>query len=194
MRGATFWEPGSVVVWRERWRGREYISIPVRVIEDSDARLAVYLAEGTRYSFPSGGWPFADQHPWAAPGEFVGPGILLVQRPADAFSIWHFWERDRRFRGWYVNMQAPFQRDGDSYWTQDHELDIRVEPNGSWSWKDEQELEDWVGLGRFTREEVTEIRRVGERVLEEWPFPTGWEDWSPDPLWDVPLVASHRAE
>ena len=28
----------------------------------------------------------------------------------------------------------------------------------------------------------------GGRVLEEWPFPTGWEDWRPDPSWPIPQL------
>lgn len=191
---ARKWSPGDIVAWREAWRGREYIAIPVRVIEDTDDELVVYVSEGTQYSFPPGGWPFAEQHPWAAQGGFIGHGILIVQRPGAAYSIWHFWkEEDRHFAGWYVNMQEPSRRDGISYVTQDHELDIWIEPDGTWAWKDEQELEDWVSRGRFTREEVTEIRRVGEQVLAEWPFPTGWENWEPDASWPVPVIPPEYA-
>lgn len=180
------WNPGDVVAWREAWRGREYISVPVRVVEDTPELLAVYVCEGTRYAFPEA-WPFGDRHPWAERGGFEDEGILITLPPGVAYSIWHFWRGDeRRFAGWYVNMQEPFRRDGRSYLTQDQELDIWIEPGGTWSWKDEQELEDWVPRGRFTRDEVTEIRRVGEEVLAEWPFPTGWEAWAPDPTWTVP--------
>ena len=183
------WEKGDVVAWREAWHGQEYVAIPVRVVEDTDRQLVVYVAEGTRYSFPPGGWPFAEHHPWAAQGEWRGHGTLVLMRPAGAYSIWHFWKGDeRRFAGWYVNLQEPFRREGLSYVTQDQELDIWIEPDGTWRWKDEQELEDWVGRGRFTREEVTEIRRAGERVVAEWPFPTGWEEWTPDPAWSVPAL------
>ena len=35
--------------------------------------------------------------------------------------------------------------------------------------------------GRLAREEA-------ERVTEEWPFPTGWEDWQPDPAWPMPTL------
>jgi hypothetical protein len=182
-----YWEPGSVIVWREAWRGREYIRIPVRVVEDGADGLLFYLCEGTPYAFPAGGWPFADAHPWAARGGFRGEGILVSQRPGDAHAVWHFWSGDeRRFRGWYVNMQEPIRREGLSFLTQDEELDIWIEPDGAWSWKDECELEEWVPRGRFTPEDVRRIRAEGERVLAEWPFPTGWEEWRPDPAWDVP--------
>jgi hypothetical protein len=85
-----------------------------------------------------------------------------------------------------VNLQAPFRRDGPGFHTNDHELDIEVRPDGSWRWKDEDRMDDWVRRGRFTPEDVTAIRAEGERVLAEWPFPTGWEEWTPDPAWPVP--------
>jgi hypothetical protein len=181
------WSPGEVVAWRQAWRGREYLSIPVRVVEDGGDVLAVYWAEGTRYVFGPHGWPFDNEHPWSQPGTWRGHGVLALMKPGDGYSIWHFWKgEERRFAGWYVNMQEPFRRDGLSYLTQDQELDIWIEPDGTSRWKDEQELEDWVPRGRFTREEVAEIRRVGEQLLADWPFPTGWEDWRPDPSWPVP--------
>jgi hypothetical protein len=52
--------------------------------------------------------------------------------------------------------------------------------------KDEDELAEQVELGCFTAEEAAAARAEGERVLAEWPFPTGWEDWRPDPSWPVP--------
>jgi predicted RNA-binding protein associated with RNAse of E/G family len=113
--------------------------------------------------------------------------VLVRHRPGDAHAIWHFWRGEERdFAGWYVNLQEPFRRDGNAFDTQDQELDLVVRPEGSWYWKDEDKMEDWVRRGRYTPEEVAEIRAEGERVLAEWPFPTGWEDWTPDPSWPVP--------
>ena len=113
---------------------------------------------------------------------------MLVVVPL-AYAIWHFWRGDdRAFTGWYVNMQEPLRREGRSFLTQDQELDIWIEPDGTWRWKDEQELLDWVPRGRFTEDEVAAIRAEGERVLAEWPFPTGWEEWEPDPSWAVPVL------
>jgi hypothetical protein len=30
------------------------------------------------------------------------------------------------------------------------------------------------------------VRAEGERVLAAWPFPTGWEEFRPDPAWPLP--------
>ncbi|MCI0635525.1 MAG: DUF402 domain-containing protein [Actinobacteria bacterium] len=184
---SRYWKPGEVVVWRETWRGRTYFAWPVRVVEDSPQQIAVYIAEGTGYTFPPGAWPFGPEHPWVGRSGWVGHGVLVRHRPGAAHAIWHFWEEeDRRFACWYVNLQAPFARDGSGFDTHDHELDIVVTPDGTWEWKDEEKMDDWVRRGRYTRDEVVEIRAEGERVLAEWPFPTGWEEWTPDPAWPVP--------
>ena len=189
------WEPGEVVVWWEAWRGRMYCASPVRVVEDTGECIVCYLAEGTRFLFPLGAWLFDDEHPWAARGGWTGHGVLIQHRQGRAHTIWHFWEgEDRRFAGWYVNMQQPYVRDARSFQTQDHELDIWVTADGSWQWKDVEELEEWISRGRFTAEEVAEIRAEGERIVDEWPFPTGWENWQPDPSWDVPELPSSWAD
>jgi hypothetical protein len=186
---SDLWEPGEVVVWREAWRGRVYFGWPVRVVEDTPEQLAVYVAEGTKWALPPGTWPFDDEHPWAGRSAWVGHGVLVRHCPGDAHAIWHFWRGDDRdFAGWYVNLQEPFRRDEGGFETQDQELDLVVRPDGSWEWKDEDKMDDWVRRGRFTPEEVAEIRAEGERVIAEWPFPTGWEEWEPEPSWPVPVL------
>jgi hypothetical protein len=184
---AASWEPGDVVVWREAWRGRPHIGAPVRVVADDERALLVYLAEGTRYGFPPGRWPWSERHPWAEPGFWTGHGVLILYPPGRAHAIWHFWRgEERRFAGWYVNLQDPLERDGMCLDSHDHELDLVIRPDGSWYWKDEDKMDDWVRRGRYTPEEVAAARAEGERVLAEWPFPTGWEDWEPDPSRPVP--------
>jgi Protein of unknown function (DUF402) len=179
------WQAGDEIVWRSKWRGRTYAGIPVRVVRDAADETAVYLAEGTRFGFAE--WPFEGAHPWESRGAWTGHGVLIQLRPGEAHSIWHFWTGpERRFACWYVNLQEPYVRDGMAFDSRDNELDVVIAPDGAWRWKDEELMEDWVRQGRFTREEVAAIRREGERVLAAWPFPTGWEEWEPDPAWPVP--------
>jgi uncharacterized protein len=72
--------------------------------------------------------------------------------------------------------------------TEDHALDIWIETDGSWQWKDEHELEVGVEVGFFSPEQAAAFRAEGERVIAEWPFPTGWEHWRADPSWPIPSV------
>ena len=105
-----------------------------------------------------------------------------------AHAIGHFWnDASGAFLGYYVNLQAPIRRSPYGFDSLDHVLDIVVKPDGTWHWKDEDELKEAVALGLFTDREALEIRAEGERVIASLPglLPSGWEGWSPDPSWSV---------
>jgi Protein of unknown function (DUF402) len=161
------------------------------VVRDEPDPLALYLAEGTRFAFPDGDWP-GGRHPWHGRGAWSGHGVLHLHRPEEAHAIWVFWAGpERRFAGWYVNLQAPLRRTARAIETLDHELDIWIPADGAWQWKDEDLLEASVGTGRFTRAEVDAITAEGRRVAADldagrrW-WSDEWKDWAPDPAWPVP--------
>lgn len=45
-----------------------------------------------------------------------------------------------------------------------------------------------VKQGQFSPEQAEAFRAEGERVIAEWPFPTGWEEWRPEDSWPVPSL------
>ncbi len=185
------WQPGVSVVRQEVLNdGRVWLRFPVVVVRDDAELLATYVPEGTPFEFPEGDWPSPDGlHPWHGRREWQGHGLLMLQRPGDAYAIWLFWHGpDREFRGWYVNLQEPFRRTAEGYDTQDLELDIWVPLDGPWEWKDDELLEQRVQEGRFTAAQVAAIRAEGARIaadLDEgrrW-WSGDWASWTPDPGW-----------
>ena len=115
--------------------------------------------------------------------------MLQLQRPEEAHAVWLLWHGPKRTLGcWYVNLQAPFRRTAVGIDTQDHELDIVIQPRGEWRFKDEEWLDKWVELGRWTKAEVAAIRAEGDRIAAEleagrrW-WSESWADWEPDPGW-----------
>ena len=52
-------------------------------------------------------------------------------------------------------------------------------------WKDEDELVEAARLGYL---DEAAVRAEAAKVLAEPPWPTGWEDWRPDPAWEVPAM------
>ena len=69
-------------------------------------------------------------------------GLLENQQPVQE---WRYEpDPDRRFAGWYVNLQKPFRRTARGFETMDLMLDLVVEVDRSWWWKDEDELETFV--------------------------------------------------
>jgi Protein of unknown function (DUF402) len=132
---------------------------------------------------------FGAPHPWSGRRSWVGPGVLQLQRPGDSYSVWR---REGAEEERYINFQEPFRRFEYGFDTLDNVLDIVIAPDGTWRWKDLEELDDWLARGRFTREELEGIRAEGERVAAEldagrrwW---SEWGTWKPDPGWPLPVL------
>ena len=186
------WQPGDSVLWRGgvkrvRW------AIPHTFVGEHDGRVLLYCRPGARGKRPkhafiedpeqlvTGEWETVD-HVWRT------HHVLRITPLGRAHSIDLFWDEDWDFRGWYVNLQAPLRRSALGFDTRDHALDITVEPDGTWEWKDEDHLEQAVAIGLYSADEAAAIRAEGERVIAEHPWPTGWEDWRPNPAWPLPSL------
>ena len=111
--------------------------------------------------------------------------VLRMMYPGESYSVWHMWEMpERRFKCWYVNIEAPFVRTERGFDTLDYELDVVVRPDRSWSWKDEDRLKLQVLSGIFTEEEAMGFRIAGEKALDllqagASPFNGRWLNWIP---------------
>lgn len=183
------------MVLRYFTRGRPVGALPTRVVS-ADEGLVLWVPPGAPAIRPGIDGRYVrdvsledaytlPRSPILRPWE--GDGLLIVGRPAQAHSIWLI--RDEgAFAGWYVNLEAAWQPSRYGFDTEDHTLDLWVESNGAWKWKDEHELAVAVDVGFFTPEQAAEFRAEGERVIAEWPFPTGWEEWQPEPAWPPPSV------
>ena len=114
--------------------------------------------------------------------------VLRFMREGDAHTVELFWDEAWQFLGWYVNLQAPLVVRGDRFDTTDWALDVWVEPDGSWRWKDEDDFAQAQELGILSAAAAAEVRAEGERVIAERPWPTGWENWRQPPEWEpLPL-------
>jgi hypothetical protein len=185
---AEEWQVGDVVVRREVANGRPWLACPVFVVQDTRDLLVTYLSEAAPLGY------LDSSHPWYPQSEWLGHGVLMLQRPGEAHAIWHFWEGPRReFSRWYINIQEPFRRTPIGYDTQDLELDIVVHPDQSWVVKDSDLLDQRVLEGRFTRRQEHEIRAEGQRIINELETTRHWWDhrwasWEPDPTWKAPTL------
>lgn len=190
-------QPGAAVVLRETWRGRIWTARPAIVVRDAeDAQMFFVSAgmrwmcphapDGTQLRLPRNGWTLAERQWDTNALSFAWPGV--------AHAILAFWEPDWVFRGWYVNLQEPLRRTAVGFDYMDHALDIVIAPDlSTWSWKDEDELEEAVARGVFSREQASAFRGEGERALarilnREPPFDGNWTAWRPDASWPVPVL------
>ena len=174
----------SDAVWRDVHNGRVWRAQACRIVEETDSVLVLWIPAGAPAKVPAGGLRIPGDD-WEL--EDVAPKReqLCIARRDRAHSIYIFWRDDGLVDHWYVNFEQPLRRTPLGVDTFDEKLDLIVRPDGSYRWKDEDELEQAAALGLLHADAV---RAEAQRVLGEWPFPTGWESWRPDPAWPVPQL------
>ena len=174
----------SDVAWRDIHHGRVWRVQACRLVEDSPETIALWIPVGAPAKVPAGGLRIPGDD-WELEDKVNRRDQICVARPGRAHSIYLFWGDDGELDEWYVNFEQPLRRSAVGFDTFDEKLDLLVRPDGKYRWKDEDELEQAGALGLLDPDEV---RAEAERVLREWPFPTGWEGWQPDPAWPVPQL------
>jgi hypothetical protein len=183
--------PPPVVVFRSIFRERLVYAVPGWLLEETPTHVVTATVPGAQTLQPSG--PRTDQLGDIAAGRehlelmpWHTNRVVWLTPFVAAHAIGHFWDdASGRFLGYYVNLQEPLQRSPYGFDSCDHVLDIVIDPDGAWHWKDEDELDEAVELGLFTAQDVVDMRAEGERVIASLPslLPTGWENWLPDPTW-----------
>ena len=171
---------------------RVLMAMPTIVVDRSEAHLVTWIGAGTPIAYPNGRsgdgslLPFdrwrVDLRTW------IGPGRLELTPFGRRHSIRLMRGADGSLRGWYVNLQATLAESPFGFDTTDWQLDVWIPEGREAEWKDEDDLERALELGIMTEKEGRHAREEGHRVLDEWPFPTGWEDWRPDPTWPTPAL------
>ena len=178
-----------VVIFRSVFRGRVNFATPGWVLEETAEQVVLATVPGAETAQLVGpreanlaklaaGVEEPQEVPWHTQRR------LWVMPFGVAHAIGHFWDHATdEFIGYYVNLQAPLRRTAIGFDSCDHVLDIVVDPDGAWHWKDEAELDEAIVLGIFDAAETAAIRAEGERVIATLPrlLPTGWETWRPDP-------------
>jgi hypothetical protein len=193
-------QSGDPVLLRSVYRNRVRWTFPHRVVELTPDRVVMHLAPGSAGKITPRG-PDGYLRRWMgpyAPSDHVwyGGGVLWQTRFGASHALGHFWDEAGRFLGWYVNLQEPLRPTRLGWDSCDQALDVWIEPDGSWEWKDEDEFQEAIELGIYSPAQADAIRAEGEGVITRLDtlIPTGWEDgrppaaWGPLPLptsWDV---------
>lgn len=195
-------QPGDAVLFRSIYRGNVRWTFPHRYVGMWGGRYGLYCQpgnEGKLVKQSLGDRADGYLKVWVAdtpPFDWIWQRthVLRFMGPGDAHTVEVCWALDWSFLGWYVNLQAPLTVNGSRFDTMDWALDIVVEPDGAWSWKDEHHLVEAVELGIFDEQGAADVRTEGERVIAARPWPTGWEDWrAPDHWAPLPLPDAWEA-
>jgi hypothetical protein len=117
--------------------------------------------------------------------------VLLLHPPDAAHSVWWFFA-NHTFTGWYVNLESPYRRRHDTVDIVDHHLDIVVQPDRTWRWKDEHEFIACTGRpGYWSLEEAHAIRDEAQRAVAAieagcFPYDGTWCQFEANPSWPRP--------
>ena len=198
--------PGETVLVQEVWQERVWAARPVTFVSDHDDLVVLWFPQGTVWKRPTsppersgletrgerlasslalGDWVFEDAA-WEV-------STLMLLRPGEWHSQWVSWLADGSHLGWYVNLQEPFRRTPKGIETMDLALDVVIDVDRTWRWKDEDELETFVARGVFDEGLAERLRAEGLRVAgraerNEAPFDEPWPSWRPDPAWGSPSL------
>lgn len=204
------WKPGEVAVLRWVRNNPADLIAPVRIVEHDDNRTILYLAEGSplkvradaegnRVSRVTPVWERERQIMTLIDGTWTDNHALMIHEPHRLGAVWLFWLAENwSFNDYYVNLQAPLEPSAPGFDTADYLLDIVVQPDLSWEWKDEDEFDEALEHDVIPPVLLHAVRAEGRRFIRElearqWPFGSGLESWRPDPEWGVPELPANWA-
>lgn len=194
---ANGWSPGETVVVQGVWRERVWAARPMIVLGDERDFVVCGFPEGTVWKRPTAKVPRADESrgvrlarclslgDWALEDAEWDVSTLVLVRSGDWHAVWVSWLDDGSQWGWYVNLQTPFTRTPLGLETMDLALDVLIENDWTWRWKDEDELATFVAAGVFDESLHGRLRAEGLRVVAraeagEHPFDQDWAGARPD--------------
>jgi Protein of unknown function (DUF402) len=180
------WSSGDVICVRQTWLGRVWQAHAWYVVSDGADELVLFAPIGAEAWFS--GVPIPRDE-WTLKRSQFKEHLLLLARPGVGYSTSLIWDAGWTLREWYVNFERPLRpRSPVGFDYVDVALDLVCYPDGRWELLDEDELEDGLESGVLTEEDAAAARADAARLVEEWPFPMGWEDWRPDPGWEPPTL------
>lgn len=198
------WKAGDTIVWRGIYRGRVWHAMPTTVVRDTADELVLMLIPGTacmveedyarqhkngkrRWDFQHEDWKL-EHFTWHT------NRLLFLLEPEKFYSTILFWHHETgKFLCYYINFQLPFQRCPYAINTLDLDLDLVVNPDLSYNWKDIDDYKKGIETGVILPEWVNGIETAKPEILarlakRQYPFDGSWLNWKPDPDWSLPTL------
>ena len=198
------WRSGDVIVWRGVFRNRVWHAQPVIVVKDTPEEMCVTLLPGTECVAPEGyldgkdsakrRWSFKDKDWKLENYAWRTNRLLILLEPNTYYSTMFFWRADSNdFLLYYINFQLPFQRSHCGIDTLDLDLDLIINPDFSFRWKDEDDYQkaidhevimpEWTQAIEISKKEI--FYKIEKR---QYPCDGSWLNWMPDPDWLPPKL------
>ena len=204
---------GSTAVRRDMFRGRVWTESPVRVLaaDRSSVRTALWPGVVTR-----GTAKFVESsETWEKALRAAALDDLVHGEWGMAEWTWRWnsvvseivsgrWFTVARMYGeaaggalacWYVNFERPPAWHASGWDTMDLAVDLVVDPDGRWHWKDEDEYTQARRLGLITDAEHAAVEAARGQAVALVEARAGLfaddpaERWRPDPGWPLPSLS-----
>lgn len=204
------WKTGEVIAWREIYRERIWTAVSMVVVKDTPQEIILAVTPGSERmieeNYPKGKkngkrrWDFQTENWTLANFNWHTNRLLFILEPEKYYSTVYFWDHtSNEFLCYYINFQLPFKRTHQSIDTLDLELDIIVNPDLSFEWKDLDDYEKGIETGVILPEWVKEIEASKTEILDRlkrrnYPFDNSWLNWEPDPNWALPKLPANWEE
>jgi predicted RNA-binding protein associated with RNAse of E/G family len=191
------WNPGDVIAWRGIYRQRVWHAQTAIIVKDTSNEMVLALITGAECAAPEGylngkdsnkrRWNFKDKD-WEIENYLWRTNrLLLLLEPEKYYSIMHFWDdASNQFKCYYVNFQVPFTRSHCGIDTLDLDLDIIINPDLSFEWKDEDDYQIAIDHGVIFPEWIQGIEEAKQEIFDKlekraYPFDGTWLNWMPNP-------------
>ena len=198
------WNPGDVIAWRGIYRDRVWHAQTTLVVRDTPDELVLTLLPGTECVAPEGyldgkqaskrRWNFKEKD-WKLEKYVWTMNRLLILLERDKFySTMYFWNHaTHEFLCYYINFQLPFKRHQNGIDTLDLDLDLIINPDFSFEWKDVDDylkaidneviFPEWMeGIDSAKQEVFSRLERFS------YPYDGSWLNWVPDATWSPPQL------
>jgi len=199
-----FWEPGSVISWRGIYRERVWHAQTVIVVRDNPEEIVLTLLPGTECISPEGyslgknsykrRWNFKEKDWQLENYTWHTNRLLLLLEPEKFYSTIYFWQHEHnKFLCYYINFQLPFRRSHGGVDTLDLDLDLIINPDFSYEWKDVEDYQKAIENEIISPEWIEGIEAAKQEIFEklekrQYPYDGSWLDWMPDPGWSPPKL------
>ena len=198
------WKLGDVISWRGIYRERIWHSQTVIVVKDTPEEIVLTLLPGTECIAPEGylqgkdsekrRWNFKEKNWQVERYSWRTNRLLLLMEPERYYSIIFFWNQESNaFLCYYMNFQLPFQRSHCGIDTLDLDLDLIINPDFSYEWKDVRDYQKAIESGIIFPEWIQGIERGKQEIFDrlekrQYPFDGTWLNWKPNPNWSPPKL------
>jgi Protein of unknown function (DUF402). len=199
-----FWKPGDVISWRGIYRERVWHAQTVIVVKHNPEEMVLTLLPGTECIGPEGysqgknsykrRWNFKEKD-WQQEKYFWRTNrLLLLLEPEKYYSTMYFWnDESNQFLCYYINFQLPFQRSHCGIDTLDLDLDLVINPDFSYEWKDVEDYQKAIQNKIIFPEWIEAIEAAKPEIFEklerrQYPYDGSWLHWTPDPDWLPPKL------